>query len=69
VVVRKCMVIKKVVIPLQPKKFKVVKVPKDKIISPPKYKTKQTDVESYLRYKDERVRKHKRTVRKNEDKN
>jgi len=58
------MVEKKVVIPLKPKRSKIVFTPKDKIISPPKFKTKQIKVKSYLRYVDEPVKKHKRTVRK-----
>lgn len=49
---------------MKPKLSKIVKTPKDKIVSPAKFKTKQTDVKSYLRYVDEKVRKHKRTVRK-----
>jgi len=57
------MVEKKVTKPLKPKMSKIVFTPKDKIISPPKFKTKQIDIPKYLRYIDEKVRKHKRTVR------
>lgn len=56
-------VIKKQTKPLEPKLSKIVEATKDIIISPPKFETKQTDVKSYLRYKDEKVRKHKRTIR------
>jgi len=58
------MVTKKITKPLKPKLSKIIEVPKDIILKPAKFKTKQVDVKSYFRYKDERVRKHKRTVRK-----
>jgi len=61
------MVEKKVVQPLKPKKSKVIFTPEDKIISPPKFKTRQTDVKKHIRLPDImniKVRKHKRTVRK-----
>lgn len=51
------MVIKKKRQPLKPKLSKIVYVPKDKIVSPPKRKTKQVTVK-----KSRRARKHKRTV-------
>jgi len=57
------MVEKKFIIPIKPKKSKIVFEPKDIIVSPPKRKTKQIDVKEYFRYVDEKVRKHKRTVR------
>ncbi len=53
------MVIKKSIIPLKPKKSKIVLSPKDRIISPSKFKTKQIDIKQSIR-----SRKHKRTVRK-----
>lgn len=52
------MVIKKVVVPLKPERSKIVKVPKDIIISPPKRKTKQIVIK-----KSNHTRKHKRTVK------
>lgn len=53
------MVEKKIVQPLKPKLSKIVNVPKDIILSPPKFKTKQVDVS-----KSRRARKHQRTLRK-----
>ena len=57
------MVEKKVVRRFEPKLSKIVKVPEDIILSPPKFKTKQVDVKAHIR-DGSKVRKHKRTVRK-----
>ena len=57
------MVEKKITKPLGYKMNKIIETPKDIIISPAKFKTRQVDVKEHFRYVDEKVRKHKRTVR------
>ena len=60
----KKVILKLVPKPLPPKISKIIIAPKDKIVSPPKFKTRQAGVKQHFRLGDIKVRKHQRTVRK-----